>query len=377
MSQALPLRPPTFVFSDETSHLDDDEYARMREVVRKADILVDYRRTRLAGVGAAQPANNWDERKPQSREIDGQGFNHFSSYELIRSGDRDILRKLLLYAQAFAGYQLATWAPAHVRPWIRRKLPENIDELLRLLLIWPDDAYELYKATILPTTPAELRVPMPWRLGNIGWQEGEVLVNVETFRYHNHLRLLGENDVIRKVREASRRHTPFILEIGSGYGALAYCLSVLFPTARFVLVDLPECLAFAAAYLSVTCPDADHQFVLPTPEGPIDIPATPGFTYLANYLVDRTAAPVRYDLALNTSSLTEMTPEQIDGYARYIVRHSTPSSIFYERNTHITAAANELSPLQKILTRHFRRMTECRSIVQLVGSTDRAFLWQT
>jgi len=377
VSQTPLSRPPAFVFTEETSHLDDDEYARICEVLRQAESVVDYRRNHLAGVSPAQPANNWDTAKPQSKEIDGRVFNHFTSYELIQTKDRDVVRKLLLYAQSFSGYQLATWYPAHSRPWIHKKLPENIDDLLRLILIWPDEIFELYKATILATTPAELRVPLPWRFGNVGWEAGEVLVNLETFRYHNHLRLLGENDVIRRLREASGTHAPFILEIGSGYGALVYCLSVLFPTARFVLVDLPECLAFSAAYLAVTRPDVDHQFAMPTPEGEIDIPATPGFTYLANYLVDRTAKPVRYDLSINTSSLTEMTDEQIETYARYVVRHSTPSSIFYERNTHVSTAANEMSRLQKILSSHFSRMTECRSIVQLLGSTDRAFLWQT
>lgn len=374
MSQAAPSPPPAFIFSDETSYLDDAEYDRVCGVLRQAERLVEYRQTRLAGVAHYQPANNWDIAKAQSNEIDGQAFNHYTSYRLLQSKDREILQKLLLYAQSFSGHQLATWAPSHKRPWIRQKLPHNIDEFLKLILTWPDEIYQLYKQTTA-AMPSDLRVPMPWRLGNIGWQDGDIIVNIETFRYHHHLRLLGENDVIHQLRDVSRTRSPVILEIGSGYGALAFCLSVLFPSARIVLVDLPECLAFAASYLSVNRPEADHQFVVPTSEGEIDIPSTPGFTYLANFLVDRVVPSLRYDLSINTASLTEMTADQIEAYARHVSSHSTPASVFYERNTHL-AGDNERSALQTILARFFRRMSECRSTVQLIGSRERAYLWR-
>ena len=46
-----------------------------------------------------------------------------------------------------------------------------------------------------------------------------------------------------------------VLEIGGGYGALAYWFKSAFPNATYTIIDLPESLLFSRLYLSLTRPD--------------------------------------------------------------------------------------------------------------------------
>ncbi|MBI1778560.1 MAG: putative sugar O-methyltransferase [Proteobacteria bacterium] len=367
--------PSGFVFSNETSHLEEAEYQMVGKVFSWSEALIAYRTARHSDDSRSLPDNNWSPNKAQSGEIDGSVKNHFTSYALARSLDRDIIRKLLLYAQSFSGFQLATWSPSHLRPWISHKLPDNLDELLRLLVVWPDQYYVMYKAAT-QLLPQELRVPPPWRYGNVGWLDGEVIVNPETYRYHNHLRILWENQVFEAMRSAPGGVEPRIVEIGSGYGGLAYCLAKIFGNARILLIDLPECLAFAAAYLSVVLPELEHCLVPPDAGGAISLTNGPGVTYVANFMIDRLAPDVIFDLAINTASLTEMTPQQIDGYASFVRSHANDASLFYERNSHLADSWEMASELQMILARHFSRMRECQVSFKERNLRERPRLWQ-
>jgi putative sugar O-methyltransferase len=112
-----------------------------------------------------------------------------------------------------------------------------------------------------------------------------------------------------------------VVELGSGYGRLAWAYLAAFPEIRYVLVDIPPALAVAEQYLASVFPErkifnfrrfsdageieselAESQIAFLTPN---QLEALPDF---------------RADLFINVSSLHEMTPEQIAHYFKLIDR---------------------------------------------------------
>ena len=114
-----------------------------------------------------------------------------------------------------------------------------------------------------------------------------------------------------------------VLELGGGYGRVAWVFLEEFPDARYVLCDIPPALAVAQRYLTELFGDRP----------------TFGFRHFDRY--DEVAAelaqakivfltpnqleliePLGVELFLNISSLHEMRPEQIDYYLRQADRHT-------------------------------------------------------
>jgi putative sugar O-methyltransferase len=117
------------------------------------------------------------------------------------------------------------------------------------------------------------------------------------------------HDIFTALPEHER--TEVVVEIGSGFGRLARITRLAGRTKCFVLVDLPESLLFAYAFLKVTCPDARTHVI----KSATDI--TPGMTGECDFIF----CPVqllaelhldRVDLAINTYSFGEMTQGCVD-----------------------------------------------------------------
>ena len=134
----------------------------------------------------------------------------------------------------------------------------------------------------------------------------------------------------------SRREVS-ILEIGGGYGALAYGIKSIRPNARYTIVDLPESLLFSALYLSLTRPDERIEIHGP---GVVTewhrrlrawLSRPPSLSFVPNYMaehLDRKA-----DLVINTLSFSEMTEHQVRTYARLIRdKWLLPDGILFEQN---------------------------------------------
>jgi hypothetical protein len=92
----------------------------------------------------------WHPAAKGSIEYDGSTKNSNTSFRLLTLRDRDIIRKMRLYCQAFTGYQLATLEMVGKRPWLSRKLPDNWDETLKILAAPPPAALINYALIDLP-----------------------------------------------------------------------------------------------------------------------------------------------------------------------------------------------------------------------------------
>lgn len=107
-----------------------------------------------------------------------------------------------------------------------------------------------------------------------------------------------------------------VLEIGAGYGALAYALKSIFgDRLEYVVVDLPSSPSYSAVYLSVLH-GGKGCFVLERDETP---PDHFQFLFIANHLLDQALpflGPI--DVAINTMSFPEMSAAQTRYYGEII-----------------------------------------------------------
>lgn len=114
------------------------------------------------------------------------------------------------------------------------------------------------------------------------------------------------------------------IELGSGYGRLAWLYKKAFPAMRYVLVDIPPALAVAEQYLAHTLPDAKifgfRQFER---ESEVEAElAQADLVFLTPNQLDQLPS-LRADLFVNVSSLHEMVPAQVEHYLGLIARHTT------------------------------------------------------
>jgi putative sugar O-methyltransferase len=103
-----------------------------------------------------------------------------------------------------------------------------------------------------------------------------------------------------------------ILEIGAGYGALAWYLLKVLHNVEYVIVDIPESLAYSAIYLSALVPGR--------------------VKFIPNYRFLEMAFAERFDLVINTNSLSELSEAQVRAYSEAISRMLSPGGFFFEQN---------------------------------------------
>ena len=99
--------------------------------------------------------------------------------------------------------------------------------------------------------PHSLRLSEP--VGGIGFACEGRLISHDIVRFQHVVGTLHRQGVFELL---ARQPHPFTLEIGSGYGGLAYHLHRIVGRGTRVLLDLPETLLFAANYLTLHCPEA-------------------------------------------------------------------------------------------------------------------------
>ncbi len=130
--------------------------------------------------------------------------------------------------------------------------------------------------------------------------------------------------------EHRHRRVETVIELGGGYGRLAWTLLQAFPRTRYVLVDIPPALAVAQRYLTELLPEV-RTFAFRRFDDPravaSDIAAAQLVFLTPNQLAGLPSLDA--DLFVNISSLHEMRIEQIDFYLREVDRHC--SGTFYTK----------------------------------------------
>jgi hypothetical protein len=367
---SLSRRPLSMVLLRDQQPLSESE-------LRRANSIIDW----IEQVVAARPAYLERHRLspaihfPQAIWALDHGEGLYDGLRAVLSRDPRILNHLRLWSQQFTGYRLLSMESAEGRPFPR---PEEIgpaaDQRLSSLASAPDQWVGRYLEVAAKLPPA-LRISPPRRFGEIGWNVGGRTVSFDTYVYLERLALMHDCGMLERLRRiAAAGRTPYLVEIGGGFGGLAYYLSALIPQARIVIVDLPESLIYSSLYLSLLRPERTHVYANPgTAIEPL-VPDTPGCTFVPNYLFDtliQTGA--KFDLAINTLSMSEMDASQVDYYCQGLNQLLGDDGVFFEQN-HNNEAVGQLHA-KTVIARHFGHCHEVYSQAAKALTQGRTHLW--
>jgi putative sugar O-methyltransferase len=114
--------------------------------------------------------------------------------------------------------------------------------------------------------------------------------------------------------------TPVIIEIGGGFGGLAYHLLCCRPSIKYIDFDLPENILIQTYYLSCIFPNAKiSMYQEGTPPLTLEQLNNYDIVLLSNFELKRTDSLIA-DLIVNVRSLSEMSYETINEYFAQIDR---------------------------------------------------------
>ena len=304
----------------------EDEVARVRKIAEEIQFLVNSREAYIKKHGLDSevylPAGLWSNDAP----------NDFrKAYEHVLRCDYDTINNLRFSVQPFSGYHLMLPSVTEGSSSVHQMLRE-FDRRIQEIAPEPDEfVYAWIKAT--RHMPDELIINPPKMLGEIGWDVKGIVVNHDTYVYQERVNLMYECGLISwLMKKISEKKQLTILEIGAGYGALAYFLKVLFPKANYFVCDLPESMLFSAAYLYLTKPDIPHSIYNgKNPE--MFRSSNFGYSFVANYMFEDLSKNLsRIDLVLNTLSFSEMSEAQVRYYASRIKLLIGKTGVLFEQN---------------------------------------------
>lgn len=172
--------------------------------------------------------------------------------------------------------------------------------------------------------PGSMIVDAPAMLGEIGWRIDNHLINEDTLMYQKHINRLYYSGIFRHL--FSRKNLR-VLEIGPGYGGLAYSVWKILKPSTFYCVDLPEALIFSGIYLSLTTDTENNSVYFGS-----DYLET-SFVFWPNFLSEDLVKTEKFDFIINTGSLGEMNEIQVAKYVDIIFDILSDDGIFYEQNS--------------------------------------------
>ena len=137
-----------------------------------------------------------------------------------------------------------------------------------------------------------------------------------------------------------------VCEIGAGYGRDAFLMMSLFPRCHYVVIDIPPALYISQQYLTTVFPN--RKFFRFQPLDDIRVAQREIFEADCAFLLPHQAAQLpakTFDLAINISSLQEMTMEQVQAYIALIDRLTR--GFFYTKQWMVSR-----NPHDRIVIRH-------------------------
>jgi hypothetical protein len=331
---AMFLRRPRVHTLRDNRDLTEEQYRRLCAVVERVQHLYDeapdYVARRGLDPAVAFSANEWGRLFPK----DGVKFR--SSY-----ADLNYIR----LAYSYSGYHLLLLDRFDVR-----KYPDDGNEdLLRMVQSQgvPPDIADILPRRIdmaerlacmadqqkkfVRNVPAHYVVAVPNMMGEIGLKVRGIMVNPDTLMSQSRVNAMLSSGIIDKLwRDIRERGRARILEVGAGHGALVHALKMIFGDAlEVVIIDLPSSIYHSAVYLNAVTDGVGWHLASPSAEAPDHF----GFLIVANHLVDELAdrlGPI--DMAINTMSFQEMSPEQVRAYAHLFDRLLRPDGVVFDEN---------------------------------------------
>jgi hypothetical protein len=171
----------------------------------------------------------------------------------------------------------------------------------------------------------------PLYFGEVAGEYRGFMVNGDSLRYWGISAVLYRSKIFEYLeRRIAEKGFCRVMEIGAGYGGLAYQLKKTFgDKLQFIAVDLVESLIFSSCYLTTTLPDEKALFYREEKE----IGGEHGLVFVPTFRTPEFFGAITdVDLCVNTISMNEMTPAQVDYYGEKISKALAPEGVFYECN---------------------------------------------
>jgi putative sugar O-methyltransferase len=252
-----------------------------------------------------------------------------SNFGKIAKKDLHTISHLRCLTYNFTGYSLLTMAACENTPEVL-EVPADADAIIRGVAGRAADAtVDFVRST--QAMPRERIVTTPRMFGESGWDVDGTIVNFDTWSAQQRINALHGSGVLDFVRaRAAVRGHARVLEIGAGYGNLAYNLHRMLGPVDYTVVDLPESMIYSSVYLSTVLPQRRCTVVAPGARLPA---SQPGTTFVANHLLEEVLPQIgEVDLVINVMSLSEMSPVQVAYYGNCVSELIGADGVFFEQN---------------------------------------------
>jgi hypothetical protein len=281
-----------------------------RELLERRD---SYLRQTGLDPGIWNPTANWSVDSPI-----------FEGYRALVCGRQEHLNLLRVFAQVFTGHFLGIRNSLNARTL--REIPADVDQQVAYALRRKLARYFIRYLRLIRAVPALASLTPPQAFGESGYRINGVIVNHDTQVYLERVALLHASGVLDALKAKAN---PVVLEIGSGYGALAFYLKAIGVRGIYVCLDLPESLLFSTLYLC-----RYHKNVVLMKEcSDLAEMSKSEIAFAPNYLFDRLRQlGLKVDLAINTLSMSEMSEPQVRHYCHGLTQMLAPDGVFFEQN---------------------------------------------
>jgi hypothetical protein len=311
------------VLPSESTAVSEAEYKLAIEICEWTEALIQDRDRYIEDYGLDPAINNPSANWSKDSSV-------FSGYRTISGRDRIHLSLLRVFTQTFTGNFLGVRHAAGTP--IPTSISPELDEMVEQCLRADSNPWWLQRHSKLVGSLPDLEgMTLPLAFGESGFRTRGAIVNHDLFVYLERLALLKSSGMLQRLNRAWWQFSskPLLLEIGSGFGGLAYLVRQALPKSTYVCVDLPESLCFAALYLSRFFPNI-HLATRKT-----DWSRLMGydFVFMPNYMFHRlVSSGLAVDLAINTLSMSEMTRDQVLYYCSGIKSLIGDRGAFFEQN---------------------------------------------
>ncbi len=198
-----------------------------------------------------------------------------------------------------------------------------------------------------------LSVPESPALGGYGYDIAGAKYNGDTLSFYECLLAMQKSGILDGVRNNSGRN--FALEIGAGWGGLAYQFKKLFPNTTYAIVDLPLTMIFSITYLKAVFPDAKILTVDGTRESVENLNKANlkeyDFIFIPHYVWNELKFS-RPDLIINRASFQEMKAGEVESYVGKSKSWGVP--VIYSMNRDRSPHNPEMTSVSAILANFYK-----------------------
>lgn len=252
-----------------------------------------------------------------------------ANFAKIAKQDLHTISHLRCLTYNFTGHSLLTMSPCENMPDIP-EVPADADAIIRRVAGRASDAtVDFVRCT--QTMPRERIVTTPRMFGESGWDVDGTIVNYDTWSVQQRINALHCSGVLDFVqRRAAKRGRARVLEIGAGFGNVAYNLHRMLGPVDYFVVDLPESMIYSSVWLSTVLPQQRCTIVQP---GAVLGAPSAGTTFVPNHLLEEVLPQIgEVDLVINCMSLSEMSPLQVAYYGNCTSELIGRDGVFFEQN---------------------------------------------